>query len=146
MRAVGIDMDPNARLDEVRPHWAFGDLQLQRPVGDAIALADLPLLLYAQDVVEIDARDRGEGQAFAGRFNCETRVVVGQVDLADEGVGRLDCGDSGKLEFFHQAILKRLEGALRSASGLGRRPRCARPRAAQGPGRPGSTSCRACGR
>src|SRR5271163_3822891 len=33
--AVGIDMDADARLDEMRPHRAFGDLELERPVGDA---------------------------------------------------------------------------------------------------------------
>jgi hypothetical protein len=46
--AVGIDMDPDPRLDEVRPHRALRDLQFERPVGDAIVMADLPLLLDAQ--------------------------------------------------------------------------------------------------
>ena len=46
-----MNLDP--RLDEVRTHQAFGDLQFQRPVGDAIVLADLPLLLNAQDLVEV---------------------------------------------------------------------------------------------
>jgi hypothetical protein len=34
----------------MRAHWAFGDLELERPVGDAIVLADLALLLDAQFV------------------------------------------------------------------------------------------------
>ena len=48
--AVGIDVDLDPRLDEMRAHWAFGDLELERPVGDAIVLADLALLLDAQDL------------------------------------------------------------------------------------------------
>jgi hypothetical protein len=55
--AVGIDVDLDPRLDEMRAHWAFGDRELERPVGDAIVLADLALLLDAQDLVQIDARE-----------------------------------------------------------------------------------------
>jgi hypothetical protein len=56
--AVGADMDLYARLDEVRAHRALRDLQLERAIGDAVVIADLPLLLDAQDLVEVDARDR----------------------------------------------------------------------------------------
>src|SRR5690242_1949426 len=59
--AVGIDVDLDPRLDEVRPHRAFGDLQFQRPVGHAIVMSDLSLLLNAQDLVEIDAWNGREG-------------------------------------------------------------------------------------
>jgi hypothetical protein len=38
--------------------WSF-----ERAVGDAIVMADLPLLLDAQDVVEVDAGNGGEGRA-----------------------------------------------------------------------------------
>ena len=55
VRAVGIDVDLDPRLDEMGPHRAFGDLQFERPVGDAIVVSNLPLLLDAQDLVEIDA-------------------------------------------------------------------------------------------
>ena len=120
VRAVGIDVDLDPRLDEVGPHRAFGDLQFQRPVGDAIVLADLTLLLHAQDLVEIDAGNGREGRAFAGRIDSETSVVGGQVDLADEGVGGLDRRDPGKPELFDQAILKRPERALRTPPRLGR--------------------------
>jgi hypothetical protein len=120
VRAVGIDVHLDPRAHEMRAHRALGDLQLQGPVGDAIVLADLALLLDAQDLVEIDPGDGREGRALAGRIDGETGVVVGKVDLADETVGRLDRRDPGELEFFHQAILKRLEGPLRPASRLGR--------------------------
>src|ERR1700677_482145 len=36
-------------------------------------------------------------------------VVGWQVNLADEGVGRLDGGDSGELQFLRQSVLKRLK-------------------------------------
>src|SRR5271166_1718103 len=118
--AVGVDVDLDARLDEVRAHRAFRDLQLERPGGDAIVVADLPLLLLAQDLVEIDARNQGEGRAFAGRIDGEPGVVGGQIDLADEGVRRLDIGYAGERELVDETVLKRPEHALRSAPGLRR--------------------------
>jgi hypothetical protein len=39
-------------------HRTFADLEFQRPVGHAIVVADLALLLEAQDLVEIDAGER----------------------------------------------------------------------------------------
>ena len=83
-------------------------------------MADLPLLLDAQDLVEVDAGDGREGRAFAGRLNRETGVVGGQIDVADEGVGRLDLGYAGEPELLDQTILERRERPLRAASGLGR--------------------------
>ena len=89
VRAVGIEMGPDPRLDEMRAHRAFRDLELPRAVGDAVVMADPALLLNAQDLVEIDGGNGRQGRAFAGRRNGEARVVGGQVDLAKEGVGRL---------------------------------------------------------
>ena len=66
VRAVGIDMHLDPRAHEMRAHRALGDLQFQGPVGDAIVVADLALLLDAQDLVEIDARDRREEPSPAG--------------------------------------------------------------------------------
>jgi hypothetical protein len=113
-----VDLDP--RFDEVRAHWAFRDLQLQRPVGDAIVVADLPLLFDAQDLVEVDARDRREGRALAGRLDRKAGVVGWQIDLADEGVGRLDLGYAGEPELLDQSILQRPERPLRTAPRLRR--------------------------
>jgi len=120
VRAVGIDVDLDPRLDEVGPHRAFGDLQFQRPVGDAIVVHDLTFLLHAQDLIEIDARNGREGRAFAGRIDGEAGVMGGQIDPADEGVGGPDVGDAREPEFFRQPVLKRPERPLRSASRLGR--------------------------
>ena len=75
--AVGVDVDLDPRLDEMRPHRALRDLELQCAVGDAIVMADLPLLLDAQDLVEVDAWNGREGRAFPGRQNRETGVVGG---------------------------------------------------------------------
>ena len=85
-----------------------GICSFQRPVGHAIVVADLPLLLNAQDLVEIDAGNGRESRAVAGRLDRKARVVGWQVNLADEGVGRLDGGDSGELQFLRQSVLKRL--------------------------------------
>ena len=75
--AVGVDVDLDPRPDEMRPHRALRDLELERAVGDAIVMADLPLLLDAQDLVEVDAGNGREGRALAGRQNRETGVVGG---------------------------------------------------------------------
>jgi hypothetical protein len=69
----------------------------------------LPLLVHAQDLVEIDAGDRREGRAGLRRLDGETLVVGGQIDLADEGVGRFDRDDPGKLQLLDETILQRRE-------------------------------------
>ena len=119
VRAVGVDVDLDPRPDEMGPHRAFGDLQFERAVGDAIVLADLPLLLDAQDLAEIDTGNGREGRAFAGRLDREAGVVGRQIDLADEGVGRLNVGYAGKREFLDETILQRAERALRTAPACG---------------------------
>ena len=99
VRAVGIEVDFDPRPDEMRAHRAFRDLQFQRPERHAIVVADLALLLHAEDFGEINAGDRGEGRAFAGWLDGEARVVLGQIDLADEGVGLFDRRDPGGPQF-----------------------------------------------
>ena len=120
VRAVGVDAHLDPRLNEMRAQRAFRDLQLERPVGDAIVLSDLALLLNAQDLVEIDAKDRGEARARLSRRDREARVVGGQVDVAEEGVGRLDRGDPGEPELLRQPVLRRREGPLGAAARLRR--------------------------
>jgi hypothetical protein len=119
--AVGVEVDLDPRLDEMRPQRAWWDLQLQRPVGHAIVVLDLALLLNAQDLVEIDARNRREGRAGLGGGHGEAGVVDGQVDLADKGVGRLDRDDPREPELLRQPVLERPERPLRAPSRLGRR-------------------------
>ena len=67
----------------------------------------------------------------AGRIDGETGVVGGQINLADEGVGRLGVGCAGEPQLLGQSVLQRLERTLRSASGKG----CLK-------GRPSSTGLR----
>jgi hypothetical protein len=50
----------------------------------------------------------------------EARVVLGQVDLLEEPVGRLDGGDAGERQLLGQAVLQRAEGALGAPPRLGR--------------------------
>jgi hypothetical protein len=119
--AVGVEVDLDPRLDEMRPQRAWWDLQFQRPVGHAIVVLDLALLLNAQDLVEIDARNRREGRAGLGGGHGEAGVVDGQVDLADKGVGRLDRDDPREPELLRQPVLERPERPLRAPSRLGRR-------------------------
>src|SRR5271155_4175528 len=118
--AVGVDVDLDPRPDEMRPHRALRDLELERAVGAAIVMADLRLFLDAQDLVEVDAGNGREGRAFSGRQNREAGVVGGQVDLAKEGVGRRDIGYAGEPEVVDEPMLKRPERALRSPPGAGR--------------------------
>ncbi len=93
VRAVGIDVHLDPRVHEMGPHRPPDRSPgVQRAVGDAIVLADLPLLLDAQDLVESDARNGREGRALAGRLNPKAGVVGGQIAVADEGVGRLEKG------------------------------------------------------
>jgi hypothetical protein len=40
--AVGIEVGLDARLDEMRAHRTFADLEFKRPVGHAIVVADPP--------------------------------------------------------------------------------------------------------
>jgi hypothetical protein len=89
-----VDLDP--RLDEVRPQGALRDLQFERAVGHAVVVADLPFLLHAHDLVEVDAGNGREGRARLGRLDREAGVVGRQIDLADEGVRRLDPGYAGE--------------------------------------------------
>src|SRR5690348_15171191 len=117
---VGIEVDLDPRAHEMRPHRALRDLQFQRPVGDAIVVSDLALLLNAQDLAEIDALNRDEGRAGRSGLNREAGVVLRQIDVADEGVGRLDVSYAGELEFVRQTILQRAEHPLRTAPRLGR--------------------------
>ena len=50
----------------------------------------------------------------------KTRVIGGQVDVAEVGVGLVDSGDPRQLELLDQPVLKRPERPLRPASGLRR--------------------------
>ena len=118
VRAVGIDVNLDPGSNEVRAHRGFRDLELKRPVGDAIVVSDLPLLLDAQDLVEIDAGNGREGGVFAWGSTAKRASIGGDEDVADEGGGVLDRRDPGESELLDQAILKRPEGALRTTSRL----------------------------
>ena len=54
------------------------------------------------------------------RRRREAGIVGGQIDLADEGVGRLDALDDGQGQLLGQAVLQGAEGAFRPAARFGR--------------------------
>jgi hypothetical protein len=53
-----------------------------------IVVANLTLFLDAQDLIQIDAGDRDERRTFMFRLHREPGVVLAQVYIADEHVGR----------------------------------------------------------
>ncbi len=53
-------------------------------------------------------------------LNREAGVVVRQIAVADEGVGRLDIGYASELELLGQSVLQRMERPLRASTRLGR--------------------------
>ena len=120
MRAVGVEVDFDPRLDEVWAQGTFRDLKLEPKEGHAFLVADRALLLDAQDLVEINARDRNEGRARLGRRRGEARIVGGQIDVAKEGVGSLDRIDPGERELLHEPVLQGLKRPLRPPARLGR--------------------------
>ena len=71
-------------------------MQLEPVERDAIVIADLALLLNAQDIAQVDVVYRPERRPRLRCGNREGRRVVGKIDLADEGVGRLDQRDAGQ--------------------------------------------------
>ena len=54
------------------------------------------------------------------RIDGEAGVVLRQIDVAEESVGRLDVGYAGELELLDQTILQRCERPLGAASRLRR--------------------------
>ena len=75
-----------------------------------------------------------EGRALAGRIDGEAGVVGRQIDLADEGVGRLDRRDPGEPQLLGQSVLQRLERPLGATTGLRRiRPDVLDPELLKGP-------------
>ena len=88
VRAIGIGSHLHPGFDEVRPQRAFRDLQLQTVVGNAIVVADLTLLLHAKHLVEIDAGDCHERRSRLLRGSRKPGVMGGDIDIAQEGVGR----------------------------------------------------------
>ena len=110
--AVGIDVHLDPRLDEMGAHRAWRDLQFQPAIRNAIVVHHLAFLLHAKDLAEIDAGDRGEGRTGLSLRHGEARVVGGQIDLADEGVGWLDRRDLRQRKLLDQPVLQGQERPL----------------------------------
>ena len=118
--SVGILADLDVGLDEMRAQRAFGNLQLEPVEADAIVVADASIFLDAEDLGQIEARDRDEGRALLLGRNREARVVRRDVGIPDERVGGLDGSDAGQRQLLGQPVLQGLERPLRATARLGR--------------------------
>jgi hypothetical protein len=78
---------------------AFGDLEFEGVEGDAIVVSNLALFLQAENFGEINTGDGDEGCAFLFGLAGEAIVVIGDEDLAQEGIGGCDVGDARQRQF-----------------------------------------------
>ena len=94
--AVGADVDLDPRPDKMGPHRALRDLDLERPVGDAIVMADLPLPLDAQDLVEVDTGNGVKAEPspagrtakralWAGRWTSRRKAFAASISVMPAG-------------------------------------------------------------
>lgn len=120
MGSIVVLADPDSRLDEVRAQRARWDLQLQSVERHAIVITGLTFFLNAKYLAKIDRGDGDEGRAFLFSVHGKTPIVGGDVDIPNEGVGRLERDDRGHRQLFRQTVLQRLEQPFRAATRLRR--------------------------
>ena len=90
---VGVGVDAHVRPDPMMAKRAFGQLQALVFEGDRVVARHDAILVAAQRLHEqAPVGDRNEGVVRKGRLHGETRVVRGEPDLPQPGVGLLDVG------------------------------------------------------
>ena len=109
---VGIFVDVDAGLDEVRAQAAFRQLQALLCPGDGVVVADRALLDDAENLAPGFGTIRHEGASVLLRGDRKGLVVFADVVFAQPAVGGLDIADAGEPQLLGQAILQGAEGAL----------------------------------
>ena len=107
--AVGILVNPDDGLDEVRPEAALRQLQRQAAPFDRVVVADGALLLNAEYLRPGHGPIVQEVRAFLLGGDCEGGVVLRNVSLRNPAIGGFDGGDTGQRQFLGQPVLKRPE-------------------------------------
>ena len=112
-------MHPDGRLDVVAPVPIGRDLEFFSLEGDAVVTADAPIVLFAQDVVEVGDDTLDESRPLFQRRLAKFGVVGGKVGLPEVPVGFLHVGDAVKSQFLGEPVLVGSEGSLDASPGLG---------------------------
>jgi hypothetical protein len=112
-----VEADPD--LDLVAAVPVRRDWQAQPLKGHAVVAADDPLMVLAEDLVDVGGQQGDEGAAgFPCRFG-ERGIIGGSIDLLQVAVGRLHGGDAVIGQLLDQAVLVGFEHALISVRRLG---------------------------
>ncbi len=139
VRAVGIDVDLDPRLDEMGPHRAFGDLQFERPVG----LLNFPCRPAAPPRRTGSRRGRRPGSGVKAEPSPGGTIAKSALWSADrswmKALAASTVGYSVEPQLLGQSILQRLERPLGATSSLRRiGPDVLDPQVARAPARPAS--------
>jgi hypothetical protein len=94
-RAVRIDMHLHAATDIMMPERALWHLQPPAVPGHRVVAADRALLLDTERLHQLCPLDGDEAAVGQRRSSRETGIVLGQVDLGDPAVRRLNLRDPG---------------------------------------------------
>ena len=119
--AIRVPQHPDLRLHVVTAVTVCRDLQ-QLPVEvHAVVLADHPLMMLTQDVLEhLRVLAGHKGRAGLPRRFCKLRVVRRQVHGSQVLIGPGHVGNAGRRQFLDQAVLVGPEGSLGAPPGLRR--------------------------
>ena len=117
-RVVEVAVHPNRGLDVVAPVPVGRDLEFFPLEGDAVVIADPPVVLLAEDLVDVAADPRHKGGPFLQRRLQELLVECRQVISRDVPVGFLDVDDPVECQLLGQPVLVGAEHPFGSSPGL----------------------------
>src|SRR5580765_122397 len=107
---MATDEHPQARAAAAA--GLLGHLQGHAADDDDVVAAHDPLLLHAEDLVEVHAAERDEGRRGVSRGTSELDVKGGDKPLPQVAVGRGHRRDAGDAQLVHEAILQGAVDAL----------------------------------
>ena len=117
-RVVEVAMHPDRSLDVVAPVPVGRDLEFSPLEGDAVVITDLPVVLLAEDLVDVAADPWDKGGTFLQRRLQELLVECRQIILRDVPVGRLDIDDPVECQLLGQPVLMGAEHPFGPSPGL----------------------------